>query len=65
MKVLQYEIEKELVMNDKHMLKEEDPQVTLCEGTLVSVRIIGLAPGCTYRYVDTFPDRNLKNIISC
>ena len=50
MKVLQYEIERELVKDEKHNLKEEDAQVTLYDGSLVSVRIIGLAPGCTYRY---------------
>ena len=49
MKVLQYEIERELVYDEKHLLKEEDAQVTLYDGSLVSVRIIGLAPGCTYR----------------
>ena len=49
MKVLQYEIERELVNDEKHSLKEEDAQVTLYDGSLVSVRIVGLAPGCTYR----------------
>lgn len=52
MKVLQYEIEKELIVDKKCALKpSSEPQITSYDGLMVSVRIQGLAPGCSYRYI--------------